>query len=391
MSVGAYQPAVAADEPVARAGIVDFRADGCASLVRGLEELGFATISHSLELHPSAQPHLFVVAVDGPNEVACAAIRAYRLARSLDGPPVLVISNAYDESAAAAYLAAGATDFFSQPSCGSALRGWCERILHAQREDWLYDQWIRERRRSTAFDRVIVPLGLALFAERDYGRLLEMILLEAKSFCGADGGTLYVRTEDDRLEFTMVHNDTLGISEGGSKGPVTRFEPLPLNNPNGGGQERRYIATYVALTGNPVNLPDVYESSAFDISGTRLFDAQNGYRTQSILAMPLKNQHDRVIGVLQLINARNPMTGEAQPFDSFQEETIASLARLAGSGLESYQRMHTLREQIQALHLEIDEVKKQAQVAQITGSEYFQELKDKARILREKARRNGDT
>ncbi|MFA6243460.1 MAG: GAF domain-containing protein [Candidatus Hydrogenedentales bacterium] len=378
-----------ATDSVVRVGVVNFREAGCTALVRGLEDLGFSVVDASANGPVAGSFNMLVVAVSELREDACVAIREYRTMQDNERTPVLVISNSYDKTSAAGYLAAGATDFLSQPSCASVLRGWCERILHAQRADWLYDQWVRERRRSSAFDRVIVPLGLALFAERDYGRLLEMILLEAKSFCVADGGTLYVRTKDDKLEFTMVHNDSLGISEGGSKGPVTRFEPLPLHRADSGEPEHRYIATSVALTGDAVNLPDVYETSAFDLSGTKLFDAQNGYLTQSVLAMPLKDQHDRVLGVLQLINARDPMTNEVRAFDTFQEETIASLARLAGSGLESYQRMHTLREQIQALHLEIDEAKKQAQVAQITGSEYFQELKDKARLLRDKARRHG--
>jgi len=364
--------------------VINFRDGDCTSLVRGLEDLGFAAAIGSPDGEMWEEAQLLVFAVAGFQAEACLSLREYRATPRYAETPFLVISNEND-GGAESYLAAGATECLSQFNCGPALRKWCGRILDAQQEDWLFDQWVRERRRSSAFDRVIVPLGLALFAERDYGRLLEMILLEAKSFCVADGGTLYVRTPEDTLEFTMVHNDTLGISEGGSKGPVARFAPLPLYREDGE-PDYRYVATHVALTGEAVNLPDVYQTTAFDVSGAKRFDAQNAYRTQSVLAMPLKSQHDRVIGVLQLINAREPMTGALQSFDAFQEETIASLARLAGSGLESFQRMHALREKIQALHLEIDEVKKQAQVAQITGSEYFQGLKGKARLLRERIR-----
>ncbi len=376
------------NEICARVGVLSYREQGCATLVRGLEDFGFTVVHVDAESFKGEHVHLLVIAVASFSEEASEAIQEFRRMPEHTDTPVLVISSHYGETGAAGYIAAGATQFLSQPACAGDLRGWCERILHAQRKGWLFDQWIRERRRGAAFDRVVVPLGLALFAEHDYGQLLEMILLEAKAFCMADGGTLYMRTADERLEFTMVHNDTLGIAEGGPGGAATRFPPLPLYRADTGAPEFRYIATYVALTGDSVNLPDVYTVSVFDLSGTKLSDAQNGYRTKSVLAMPLTNQQGRVIGVLQLINARDPMTGEVKAFDANQEETIASLARLAGSGLESYRRMHALREQIQALRLEIDEVKKQAQVAQITGSEYFQGLKDKARLLRDRVRDN---
>jgi GAF domain-containing protein len=391
MTLATLPPAVGASKnATARVGVVNFRDGGCASLVRGLEDLGFTSVRAAADGSMLGPVHMLVFAVSELHGAILSSIREYRTAADCERTPILVISDRFDESDTPKYLEADATEHLNQMTCTLGLRKWCERILDAQQEDWLFDQWVRERRRNTAFDRVIVPLGVALFAERDYGHLLELILLEAKAFCVADGGTLYVRNAEDQLEFTMVHNDTLGISEGGSKGPVTRFAPLSIYRAETGEPDHRYVATHVALTGKAVNLPDVYQTDAFDLSGAKQFDAQRGYRTQSVLAMPLLNQHERVIGVLQLINARDPMTGALQPFDAFQEETISSLAQLAGSGLESFQRMNALREKIHALHLEIDETKKQAQVAQITGSEYFQGLKGKARVLRDRVRNSAN-
>ncbi len=372
----------------ARVLLLNHRLNGCASLIRGLEVAGFAVTGIAVTPASSTDPvHLVVVAISGVDDSACSVVEQLRQSERFAATPILVISDRFDPSVAEEYLHLGATDFLSQPSAGRVLSGWCERILNSQQSDWLFEEYVRERRRSGAFDRVIIPLSLALFGERDHGRMLETILLEAKALCLADGGTLYLRTSADTLEFTMVHNDVLGISLGGSKGSVTEFPPIPLYRPDGGEPERRYIAAYVANSGLPVSLPDLYDSSNFDLSGPRNFDTKFGYRTLSILAAPLKNDAHRVIGVLQLINARDPLTGEAVPFDPQQQEAVESMCRLAAAGLEAYARMQKLKEQISALHLKIDEAKKREQVSQIVDSDYFKNLKEKARQLRMKTPR----
>ena len=70
-------------------------------------------------------------------------------------------------------------------------------------------------------------VGVALTAERDRDRLVETILLEAKKLCHADGGTLYLRTEDDHLRFAIMHTDSLGIALGGSTGKPIDLPPIP--------------------------------------------------------------------------------------------------------------------------------------------------------------------
>ncbi|MEK7795062.1 MAG: GAF domain-containing protein, partial [Candidatus Hydrogenedentota bacterium] len=270
--------------------MINRRAGGCSSLLRGLDEVGFKVIERQDSTpRPADGAHIVVVAVSGVDDDACNVVES--LCRdSTNKLPVLVISDNFNASVAEEYLVLGATDFLSQPSSGRVLRGWCERVLHAQQSEWLYEEYVRERRRSGAFDRVIVPLSLALFAERDYGKLLETILLEAKELCLADGGTLYIRTPDDTLEFAMVHNDTLGISVGGTKGATTTFACIPLFRASDGEPERRFIAAHVAHTGESVALPDLYDATDFDVSGSREFDARHGYRTRSVLAAPLKNE-----------------------------------------------------------------------------------------------------
>lgn len=151
----------------------------------------------------------------------------------------------------------------------------------------------------------LIELGIALSAERDHGRLLERILLEAKDMTNADGGTLYLRTEDDCLAFKILRNDTLKTAMGGTTGVEVPFPPLRLYDPVTGAPNHNNVATHTALSGEKVDIADAYDAKDFDFSGTKKFDSGTGYRSKSFLTVPLKNYHGGVIGVLQLINARD--------------------------------------------------------------------------------------
>lgn len=176
---------------------------------------------------------------------------------------------------------------------------------------------------------VILPLGIALSTEKDTDRLLETILLEAKTLCHADAATLYVRTKDDRLSFAIMRTDSLGIARGGTGGEPIPFPPLRLKDPETGGPNHRNVATFAALQGRSVNIPDIYESNLFDFTGTREFDAKNNYRSMSTLTVPLKDNEDRVIAVLQFLNALDPVTGQVRAFDSYEQLVVESLASQA--------------------------------------------------------------
>src|SRR5258708_27421892 len=87
--------------------------------------------------------------------------------------------------------------------------------------------------RELAYRRLI-ELGIALSAERDHNRLLEKILLGAKELTNADGGTLYLVSEDGgELRFAIMHNDTMGIALGGTTGKAIPFAPVPLRDADG--------------------------------------------------------------------------------------------------------------------------------------------------------------
>jgi len=153
--------------------------------------------------------------------------------------------------------------------------------------------------------RTLIELGIALSAERNHNRLMEKILLGAKSMCNADGGTLYLITEGkDGLRFEIMLNDTLNIAMGGTTGKAIPFPPLKLLDDQGQPNHKN-VSSSCALTGTTINIVDAYDVDKFDFSGTKAFDTKTGYRSKSFLTVPLKNYEGEVIGVLQLINARD--------------------------------------------------------------------------------------
>ncbi len=237
-------------------------------------------------------------------------------------------------------------------------------------------------RRFQALVNAVIPIGVSLLGAKDFPRMLETILVEAKSLCRADGGTIYLRTEDDRLSFAIGRNDSIGIAFGGTTGAAIPFAPLPLVDPATGEPNRSNVATYVALTGTAVNIPDAYTAEGFEFSGTVAFDKQTGYRSRSFLTVPLCNQGGKVIGVLQLLNARDPGTGDVIPFDPGFQPVVESLSTLAAAALEVYLREEGLRRQIETLHIQIDEAKRARHVSQITESDYFRRLQTRAKELR---------
>lgn len=182
---------------------------------------------------------------------------------------------------------------------------------------------------------LLLRVGVALSAETDTNRLLETILLEAKELTRADGGTLYIRQDEDSLHFAIMRTDSLGIAIGGTTGRPTTLPPIPLRDPETGAPNHRHIASYAALRKQSINIPNAYDTTRFDFSGTKAFDARNGYRSQSFLTIPMLDAAGRVAGVLQLINSRDAKTNEVVPFDDLDQQTVEVLASQAGVSLQN--------------------------------------------------------
>jgi HD-GYP domain-containing protein (c-di-GMP phosphodiesterase class II) len=177
-------------------------------------------------------------------------------------------------------------------------------------------------------------IGVALSAERNRDRLIETILLESKKLCNADGGTLYLRTDDDCLRFAIMRTDSLGIALGGTTGKPIDFTPIPMFDEHGTANQNN-VASCAAHLKQSINSPDAYDATGFDFSGTQRFDAKSGYRSKSFLTIPLVNNEHRVIGVLQLLNAQDPTTGELVEFQADDQRIVESLASQAAIALDN--------------------------------------------------------
>jgi len=170
-------------------------------------------------------------------------------------------------------------------------------------------------------------IGVALSKEKDITRFLETVLVAAQQLVNADGGTLY-RLEDGLLHFKIVRNESLNLTLGGTTGGVIPFPPIPLYDA-AGQPDDRYVVTYAVLHDTTVAIEDAYTAARFDFTGTRRFDRQTGYRSRSFLTVPMKDHQDEIIGVLQLINAKDPATGAIIPFSPTDRELAECLASQA--------------------------------------------------------------
>jgi HD-GYP domain-containing protein (c-di-GMP phosphodiesterase class II) len=202
-------------------------------------------------------------------------------------------------------------------------------------------------------------IGAALSKERDIDRLLESILIAAKTITHADGGTLYRMTDDGQaLRFEILRTDSLHIAMGGTTGNAINFPNLPLINDQGERNDSM-VAAYAAIHDKTVNIADAYTEAGFDFSGTRSFDARTGYRSQSFLTVPMKNHEGEIIGVLQLINALDPRTHEVRAFSSADQSLAESLASQAAIALTNRLLITQLEELFEAfislINLAIDE------------------------------------
>jgi HD-GYP domain-containing protein (c-di-GMP phosphodiesterase class II) len=214
------------------------------------------------------------------------------------------------------------------------------------------EMWRQERQVSSdsAKDRAVAlkalnEIGIALSAERDPARLLDLILSRARHLVAADAGSLYLIERDAQgrtfLRFALAQNDSVHAP--------WQESLLPLN--------RHSVAGAVAQGKTVVVIDDVYDlPKQGAIRHQHSFDIRFGYRTRSIVGIPLVTHEGDVLGVLQLINRKpyadvplaEPTTAaEVLPFSSSDVELLRSLASQAAVSLETsrlYEDIHQLFE-----------------------------------------------
>ena len=188
----------------------------------------------------------------------------------------------------------------------------------------------------------ITRIGAALSVEKNIHKLLEMIVDEAKSLTNADAGTLYILDKDKKaLQFQILQNDSMQIRLGGTSGAEIDLPSVPLLNLQGKPNHAN-VSSYAALTGEIINIPDVYDAEGFDFSGTRNYDKSTGYRSKSMLVLAMQNHENETIGVLQLLNAQDLESGNVVSFSPDYIELVASLASQGAVALTNTQLIQNL-------------------------------------------------
>lgn len=180
----------------------------------------------------------------------------------------------------------------------------------------------------------ILDIAIALTAERDMDILMSRILTEAVDLTNCDGGTLYIVTDENALRFQNIITRSKGINRSAAKDEI-HLPPVELN--------RKSVCACAALDKKRINIPDVYAAQEYDFSGARKYDSLNQYHTQSTLVIPMMNDHEEVIGVLQLINAMD-QEGNIIAFADECEMTVAALASLAAISLYNHKLSERLSE-----------------------------------------------
>lgn len=239
--------------------------------------------------------------------------------------PIVVITRDSEIDQITGSVAAGADDYVLYPFHTHSLQ---TRIRISVQRRGLQDERIKgvldmsERIRRVLSDPVIARPGTT-DPVIHIDEFLQRALTEIKGLYNADAGTVYYR-EDNILRFVVVQTDSLGIALGGtSEKPIT-FAPLELFDRDTKEPNYNNMATYVALKGETINIPSIYDSEQFDLTATKAFDAANNYSTVSCLAVPLKNHKGEVIGVLQLLNAQDDQ-GHVIPFERSKQLLTESL------------------------------------------------------------------
>ncbi len=171
-----------------------------------------------------------------------------------------------------------------------------------------------------------IDIGIALSTEKDHKVLLEKILLSAMELAHADGGTIYSVNDKQELVFDTLINKSLGIHWGGTTSQAINIPSIPLyiyQQPN-----ESALVSIAATTGKVINIHDAYDVKDYDVTAAKAMDEKTGYRTQSVLTLPMKDHENELTGVVQLINATDEQ-GQVTIFTPAIERTIHALSSLA--------------------------------------------------------------
>ncbi|OGG94113.1 MAG: hypothetical protein A2527_09710 [Candidatus Lambdaproteobacteria bacterium RIFOXYD2_FULL_50_16] len=172
---------------------------------------------------------------------------------------------------------------------------------------------------------------------------MEIILTSARKLTNADGGTLYMIEEEyydeplnpgelkaKYLNFEVLQNDSMNVYMQRRSSEEFFLPPVPMEVE--GVKNINNVSAYCGNTGEVINIGDVYDAAGFDFSGTKKYDETTGYRSQSMLVIPLRDHEAEIIGVLQLINRKNE-EGEVGEFTAADQAVVQAISYQAAVSL----------------------------------------------------------
>ena len=181
----------------------------------------------------------------------------------------------------------------------------------------------------------VVKIGIDLTTEKNKNRLLEKMLVQAMKISNCDAGTMYLY-QNNTLVFKNMKTLSQNVDKGGN-GEEIDLPPVALAEGN--------VCAYSAIHRELINIPDVYHSDMFDFSGPKRYDAITGYRTGSMLVIPLEDAEGVLMGVLQLMNKLDD-AGDFIPFAEDDEFAIRSLGSMMAVSLSSMIYIEEIKKQL---------------------------------------------
>jgi CheY-like chemotaxis protein len=236
--------------------------------------------------------------------------------------PIMAISEAGTPELCNAALLAGANDHLYRPldpvDVGLRMRNLLNVRGIFDVEQHTQTQLAREVEWRTAKLNMLIQNGMLMSKVRSPNTLIRHMLFEGRRILHCDAATMYRVTPQRTLLFAMrTLDDGLPDTE------------IALYDPETGLPNSRHASTWCALNQRAIRIDDVYAQTRFDLSGTRRFDAHSGYRTVSMLTVPMMPREGCVLGVLQFINKLDPQTNAVI---AFTDEMVTWVEALASQG-----------------------------------------------------------
>ncbi len=175
-------------------------------------------------------------------------------------------------------------------------------------------------------------IGVSLATKTDISSILKNILINIKEFTHADGGTIYL-AYGNKLTFKHILNDTLNIvqDDNDDLGDVWNYLEIKKSNDN-------MIAVNCALNKEIIKIDNIETNTEFDFSGTKAFEKKTGYISKSMLVIPMVDDDNNLIGVLQLINKQDQFHKEILSFTDADINLAHSLASQASVAVNKFQQ-----------------------------------------------------